>query len=95
MLFLDLQHQMKHIFQTKLKHLILNVFKYYIKNSQLINSISRVLQKILKYSMAPLFQHFFCRKQLFYQLLFFKLNKALLPEKLSIAPALFKDGLSL
>ena len=64
--------------------------------SQLINGISRVLQKLLKYFNSTIIPTFFCRQHLLQQLFFcLHLNEALLPGKLATASASLLAGSSL
>ena len=63
--------------------------------SQLINDISRFLQKLLKFFNGTIILTAFVTLFPVESVIFFYLNEALLPEKLSRAPASVKAGSSL
>ena len=64
--------------------------------SQLINGISRVFQKVLKYFNITIISTFFVPSSPIEPVIFcLNLNEALLPGKLARAPRTFKAGLFL
>ena len=64
--------------------------------SQLINGISRVFQKVLKYFNITIISTFFVPSSPIEPVIFYlNLNEALLPGKLTVAPVSFKAGSSL
>ena len=64
--------------------------------SQLINGISRVFQKVLKYFNITIISTFFVPSSPIEPVIFcLNLNEALLPGKLTAAPVSFKAGSSL
>ena len=64
--------------------------------SQLINGISRVFQKVLKYFNITIISTFFVPSSPVEPVIFcLNLNEALLPGKLTAAPVSFKAGSSL